>query len=207
MNTRIISLVVITLLMQACATMNESECLVSDWRTIGYEDGAAGYPASRIGEHRQACAKHGIAPDLAAYQQGRDEGLRQFCQPNNGFNLGARGGTFNGACPADLATDFSDAYQAGRQLHTLQSRVNSSASQIAYKQRQLDSTEDQLKAKELGVISNEATIQERAQMLLEAKELNESAGKLKAEIADLEQQKALYERDLDRYRMTVAYNN
>jgi len=207
MTIRIISLVAISVILQACATMNENECRLSDWRTIGYEDGAAGYPASRIGEHRQACAKHGIAPDLAAYQQGRDEGLRQFCQPNNGFNLGARGGSFNGACPADLAVDFSDAYQAGKQLHTLQSRVNSSASQIASKQRQLASTEDQLQAKELGVISDEATIQERAQMLLEAKELNETAGKLKAEIADLEQQKAIYERDLDRYRMTVAYNN
>ena len=51
------------------------------------------------------------------------------------------------------------------------------------------------------------TIQERAQMLLEAKELNEERGQLEAEIVELERQKAIYERDLDRYRTTVAYNN
>ena len=59
----------------------------------------------------------------------------------------------------------------------------------------------------VGVISEDATIQERAQMLLEAKELNEERGQLEAEIVELERQKAIYERDLDRYRTTVAYNN
>ncbi len=207
MNIRILCVAAAALMLQACSTMNESECVMSDWRTIGYEDGAAGYSADRIGSHRKACAKHGVAPDLQAYRQGREEGLRQFCQPDNGFNLGARGGAYNGACPADLALDFTDAYQAGKQLYTLQSRVNNAASQIAYRQRQLDSVEDQLRAKELGVISDEATIQERAQMLLEAKELNEKRGQLQAEIVELERQKAIYERDLDRYRTTVAYNN
>ncbi|MGD8978009.1 MAG: DUF2799 domain-containing protein [Gammaproteobacteria bacterium] len=207
MNIRILGTVAAVLMLQACATMNEDECLVSDWRTVGYEDGAAGYSADRIGSYRKACAKHGVAPDLQAYRQGREEGLRQFCQPDNGFNLGARGGAYKGACPADLATDFTDAYQAGKQLYTLQSRVNTAASQIAYRHRQLDSVEDQLRAKELGVISDDATIQERAQMLLEAKELNEKRGQLEAEIVELERQKAIYERDLDRYRLTVAYNN
>ena len=36
-----------------CATMGKDECLSADWRTIGFEDGAGGYPASRIGQYRQ----------------------------------------------------------------------------------------------------------------------------------------------------------
>ena len=58
-----------------CASMNKAECLVSDWQMIGYEDGARGYGSQHLARHRKACAKHGVAPDLAAYQQGRSEGL------------------------------------------------------------------------------------------------------------------------------------
>jgi hypothetical protein len=57
-----------------CATLGKEECLNADWFTIGFEDGARGYPASRIGDHREACAKHGVTliSDLmsrAAWQQ------------------------------------------------------------------------------------------------------------------------------------------
>ena len=41
------------LLLQGCAsTMNENECVHVDWRTVGYEDGARGEPADRLGQHR-----------------------------------------------------------------------------------------------------------------------------------------------------------
>lgn len=89
-------------LVGGCASLNESECRSADWRTIGYEDGALGESAARIGKHRQACASHGIAPNLAAYQQGREEGLRQFCRPQNGFRLGEQGVPYRGICPHTL---------------------------------------------------------------------------------------------------------
>ncbi|MET0809299.1 MAG: DUF2799 domain-containing protein [Pseudoxanthomonas sp.] len=81
------------LALSGCATMNKDECLTVDWRTVGYEDGVAGRSGDRIAQHRKACAKHGVAPDLDAYQSGRDQGLREYCQPDNGYQLGARGGT------------------------------------------------------------------------------------------------------------------
>jgi hypothetical protein len=206
MRTRILTIAVVALALQACATMSEDECAISDWHTIGYEDGASGQPASRIGEHRKACAKHGVAPDLAAYQAGRDEGLHEFCQPDNGFNLGARGGHYSGACPSDLDADFREAYQAGRQLHELESRVNSTASQIAYKKQQIDAVEQRMQDAEMGVISDDASIQERARYLLEAKDLADEKNELQAELEELRRQKRVAQRALKRFRTTLAYN-
>ena len=94
------------LLISGCATMGKDECLTSNWRSIGYEDGARGYPPERIGNHRKACAKHSVSPDLQAYQAGRAEGLQAFCQPHKGFQLGSRGGNYAGVCPAELEPDF-----------------------------------------------------------------------------------------------------
>ena len=66
-----------TLLLGACAAkMSKDECRTVDWRTVGYEDGVAGQPGDRIGEHRRACAEYGVTPDLTAYLAGRTAGLR-----------------------------------------------------------------------------------------------------------------------------------
>lgn len=206
MKLRILTIAAVALAIQACATMSGDECVVSDWHTIGYEDGASGQPGSRIGQHRKACAKHGIAPDLAAYQAGRDEGLHEFCQPDNGFNLGSRGGSYGGACPAELDADFRQAYNDGRQLHELESRVNATNNQIAYKKQQIQTTEQKQQDAEMGVISDEASIQDRARYLLEAKDLSEQKNQLDDELEELRRQKRVQQRALNRYRTTLAYN-
>ena len=48
----------------------------------------AGRSGEQIGRHRKACAEYGITPGLDAYRAGRAEGLREFCQPNNGYRAG-----------------------------------------------------------------------------------------------------------------------
>src|SRR5687767_3457821 len=69
----------------ACSSsMSKDECRTVDWRTVGYEDGVAGRAGDRIGDHRRACAEYGVSPNLAAYQAGRTQGLREYCQPHNG---------------------------------------------------------------------------------------------------------------------------
>src|SRR5262245_18824525 len=113
-----------------CASMSADQCMATDWRTVGYEDGVSGYSGDRIGQYRKACTKHGVSPDLAAYQNGREQGLKEFCKPLNGFRTGANGRGYNGVCPAALDPPFMEAYESGRQLYSLRSRVNSTANQI-----------------------------------------------------------------------------
>ena len=116
--------------LSGCASMSSDECVASDWSAIGYEDGSRGYTTDRFGQHRQACAKHGITADFSAYQSGRDQGLVEFCQPHRGFSVGANGGSYNGVCSVNLEADFVDAYNAGHQLYTLRSNVNRANSAI-----------------------------------------------------------------------------
>ncbi len=188
----------------ACSTLNKNECLTVDWRAIGYEDGVAGRSGDRVAQHRKACAKHGVSLDLALYQGGRDEGLREFCQPANGFRLGANGYTYTGLCPGDLEPAFVGSYESGRGLYMLQTRVSNAASQIEAKHRELELLEEQIIKHDALIVRSESSEQERAQALVQAKQLAERAGKLKVEIRQLQDDKVHYERDLADYRANLA---
>jgi len=194
----------IALAATGCATMSEDECRLADWRTIGYEDGAAGAPASAIGSRREACAEHGVVPDLAAYRAGREEGLREFCQPRNAYNLGARGAQYAGVCPADLEPAFAEAYDRGRELHGYTSRVARADSAVATKKREIAALEDQLGDSEALLISEDATKEERAQALLDIKSYAEKKGRLESELVQLERERALAAQDLEDYRQRTG---
>jgi hypothetical protein len=185
--------------------MNESECRTVDWQTVGFEDGVAGYSGDRIAQHRKACAKHGVSPDLAGYQAGRETGLREYCTPENGFRIGSGGNSYGGVCPADLSPGFSDGYETGRRLHSLSVRVSSAANQLESKRRELDRVEDEMVRKTAIIVSGDATTEQRAQALVDTKQLAERTGRLKAEIVQLERDKVEFERDLEDYRATVAF--
>jgi hypothetical protein len=201
------SLIAAVLLLQGCAsTMSEDECVYVDWRTVGYEDGARGEPAHRLGQHRKACAEHAVAPNLEAYQAGRREGLKEFCQPGNGFQVGSAGHAYAGSCPTELEEDFLAAYKAGHKLHDLESRLADINRQIAYRERAIDQTETELTAKETTVISDDASVQERAQALFAAKDLVERKEQLEDERNALIKSRKRVENKLVKYRNSLAYN-
>ena len=187
-----------------CATMSGDECANSDWRAVGYEDGSRGYTTERFGSHRKACAKHGITADFTAYQDGRNQGLVEFCQPGRGFNLGASGGHYNGVCAADLEPEFLDAYRAGHKLYTLRSYVNSANSKIYAKEGELNYIKEQIQEKEAKLISDQTTTEQRVLLLADLKELSERTGELESEIEGLIADRARFEQDLHYYEQTVA---
>lgn len=195
------------LLLQGCAsTMNENECVHVDWRTVGYEDGARGEPAHRLGQHRKACAEHAVTPDLEAYQAGRQEGLKSYCQPANGFHEGASGRSYAGSCPARLEEDFLGAYKAGRRLYDLESRLRDLNNQIAYHDRAIVQTEQELHDKQATVLGEDASVSERAQALFIGKDISDRKSKLKKERKLLVKDRNRVERRLEKYRNSLAYN-
>jgi ribosome modulation factor len=185
-------------------TMNKDECRSVDWRTVGYEDGVAGRSGERIGEHRRACAQHGVTPDLNAYLTGREHGLREYCQPHNGYRAGVNGATYYDACPADLAPAFEQAYDSGRELYVRTRRVTDAEDAIATRHREIRRLEERLTGHAFDVISESATAEERMQAVLDTKQAAERVGRLKAEITELEQDRARYAQELEAYRNTVA---
>lgn len=192
------------LLASGCASMSGDECATSDWHAIGFEDGARGYTADRLGNHRKACAKHGVTPDFRAYQAGRDEGLNEFCQPSRGYNLGVNGGKYNGVCPSVSEPAFVDAYNTGYHLYNLRANVNTANHQINAKKREMERLEDEIRDAEAGLISLNASAEERIQLLAELKDLSERSGQLEAEIFELVEDRAHYEQQLSSYEAVLA---
>ncbi len=189
-----------------CASLSEEECALSDWHTIGFEDGSRGYPAERIGDHRKACAKHGYVPDFAAWEAGRNEGLALYCQPARGFNLGSAGGQYQGVCPADLEPQFLDGYRAGVELYNLRSNVSAANGRLQARQGELAATRDAMREKEALLIARETTPEDRVLLLADLKELAERAGELETEIDALIDERARHEERLAAYQASLAYS-
>ena len=111
------------LYLSACATLNENECQTIDWKQLGDSDGSQGHGQTRLAKHTKACEKHGIAVQTAAYNDGWRAGISRYCTPQNGFNIGRRGGSYAGTCPSDLAGPFEAAYRPAFKLGRAESRV------------------------------------------------------------------------------------
>jgi hypothetical protein len=177
--------VLLATFLSACAALDESECRTADWQLIGYEDGAAGRPGTRIGEYREACADHGVSPNLAAYREGRETGLREYCLPQNGYRLGNGGKGYGGVCPADLDGDFRAAYDAGRRVYVARSRVKATRSKIRTKQSDLDKLKKGYASLASELISNSTTQERRAELLVETAQMVEKQGQLQAQLGEL----------------------
>ena len=205
MKSKTLLVTVVTLLLGACAAkMSKDECRTVDWRTVGYEDGVAGRPGDRIGEHRRACAEYGVTPDLNAYLAGRTAGLREYCQPHNGYRAGVNGYTYYDTCPADLAEQFEKAYDEGRALYVRERRVTETDELIEEKRSEIRRLEDRVAESAFDVIDATSTAEERTQAVLDTKQAAERIGRLKSEITELEKERARYQAELDAYRRTVV---
>ncbi len=197
-----LALMTTVLVLAGCASMSKDECMAVDWRTVGYEDGVEGYPGDRIAVHRKDCAKYGVRADLGLYQEGRNQGLREFCQPINGYNLGVRGAAYRGVCPAELEPTFLRAYGSGHELYVMTSRVSGAQAELESKRRELERVEHGIVASSAAAISSDATADQRAQAVVDAAQLAEQAGRLKVEIRQLSEDSARYQAELDNYRST-----
>jgi hypothetical protein len=120
----------LVLLVAGCASMDKEECASADWYTVGLEDGARGRAIERLGDHRRACADHGVAPQAEAYMKGRAEGLKSFCTYERGYSEGRAGHGYSGSCPEPLARNFLAGYHRGHDLYELSRKLQSTQQQI-----------------------------------------------------------------------------
>ena len=187
----------------SCATkLSRNECQSMDWRIVGYEDGAAGYPGSQIGTHRKACGEHGVTPDFDAYQAGRAEGLREFCTAANGYRIGAAGGQYAGACPVEREENFLRAFSEGHELYVLRSRVDSTGNQLSGKRRELERLQTGVTENAAVAIDPATTKEARVAAVADTARLAERIGRVKTEIRSGEEELARVERELDDYLAT-----
>lgn len=159
------------MLLHGCATMDKSQCLTADWRTIGFEDGANGKLETAISTYRQDCADHGVAPDLNAYRRGHRAGSENFCTNRNGFNVGVRGARYQGSCGIELEQGFLAGYRDGQALFELQQAAKNARSRIDRQQRQIRDIEKHIVGHTELLVADGLLREERIQLLNEIEAL------------------------------------
>ncbi len=194
---KILFLSIVILNLNACASMNKSECLNADWKIIGMEDGADGRLPSYIGEHRTACAGYNIKPNLDTYMQGHNIGILQYCTAQNGFNVGQQGKTYNGVCPQELEIQFLGAYEHGYEYYTLNSELDNIDYSIESKHHDIIDVKHEISNAEQKIISNDTTENQRVNLLEIIKEHQHTVTHMEAEIQEYLEQKLTVDKKLE----------
>lgn len=135
---RLFYLALITSTLTGCETMSKGECLSADWFQVGYQAGREGGERSHIEDIVKSCAKTNVIPDREAYFSGRSEGLREYCTPQHGFELGKNGTRFNNVCPPETVNRFEYFYQQGYQIFDARQQVKRLESKRHNLERQLE---------------------------------------------------------------------
>ncbi|MCB1692486.1 MAG: DUF2799 domain-containing protein [Pseudomonadales bacterium] len=198
--------IALLMLLASCASLSKDECLNADWHTIGFGDGTQGLAAGQIDEHRQACAKYGIAPDLEAYLAGRDQGLAQYCRTDNAWRIGVSGGQLNSVCPPELEGPFQDAWSAGHGLWSRRDALNQVESDIQSHHNQIEKIDKRITKKSADLIADDTEKEERIRLLAEIKDLNDRKNRLKVELVDLAAEREARAADLSAYEANVSSN-
>lgn len=200
----IISLPVILFLSGCTKMMNENQCLVADWRTVGYEDGSQGRDQQWLSRRSEACAEFGVTPDLDQYLFGRSQGLEVYCQPRRGFSLGLRGTVYENVCPTGLEGSFLAGYQDGLGLRDRENHYNELENRIGASFAELEDLDHGIEANTITLATGNMTTEERIAYAIDLKNMAEDRGRLSEIIPQLEAERDASRYDLDAYRASIA---
>ncbi len=106
--------------MTGCATLSEGECQAGNWSDMGYRDGENGAKRGRLADYANACSEYGVNINRDAYLTSYEAGLAQYCVPDNGFDIGRKGRSYNNVCGAPQYGAFRDAYAQGRSIYDME---------------------------------------------------------------------------------------
>ncbi|MDZ7652892.1 MAG: DUF2799 domain-containing protein [Burkholderiaceae bacterium] len=185
--THTLAAIAVVAALVGCATPadNKDQCLAADWRTVGYEDGLRGAPADRIGSHRVACGKHGVTPDLAAYLDGRERGLQQYCQPRSGFRVGVNGNTYADVCAGAAETAFIDAYRQGCRIYDARAALRTAQSQLRSARQSLVQTDSAMTEATAELVSPKVPTERRTALAADLVRLTQQRTALSTRIEQL----------------------
>lgn len=119
----LLRLFAVLFLMVSCTEISRDDCISGDWRAIGLRDGQAGYGPSRLSEQARICKAFGVSPDAAAWEQGRREGIGQYCTPQNAHRLGQKGRPISDLCTASERASMASAHAKGLKYHEISVRI------------------------------------------------------------------------------------
>lgn len=194
--TRLMLIALLALLHTGCATMSQGDCLNGNWSRIGYDDGVAGYPSSRLGNHEQACAAYGVGVDARAYLEARERGLEVYCTPYRGFTAAADGRNYAGVCPGHLEPGFLAGFGDGRFVHDARQHFDDASADVGsieYRIRKADKDIGKAR-KRLDRAGNE---DERKRLRREISDLRADIRRANEDLMHARRREEMARRDLD----------
>jgi hypothetical protein len=117
--------------LSACATMSADQCATADWSAIGLKDGANGENMSMADRREKDCAKASIVMDRVAYMASREQGLAQYCTPQNAYEIGKVFGRYDGVCANHNETEFLYAHSQGTALAGYKAAIADARSKLS----------------------------------------------------------------------------
>ena len=182
-------LLIILLVLSACVSISDEECLAADWYSIGVEDGSKGYPMSRIGAYRKDCAEVGVAPDAEMYSQGRMVGLESFCTYERGYADGKRGAGNRAVCPpGPLEAEFTQGYNDGRYVYETNRKIRDLERRLADLREEMGQIRTDMQngyRVDSAGVQHELGQYERGAMVERLLTLSKEEGRLEGEISTL----------------------
>lgn len=106
-------ILMLTLGLSGCATLDRENCLSADWQLIGFNDAVAGREARRLEQHRDACKEYGVVPQIDQYLLGYDRGIPRYCTAINGYTAARDGKTLNPVCNGGPGPVFMRGFELG----------------------------------------------------------------------------------------------
>lgn len=113
------------LALSGCATtkpdLTPQQCQTSNWQQIGYADGLQGRSGAYFGYYANSCANViGATPNRVLWEQGRQQGLKNYCTELNAYKLGREGYDWQPVCPLEGIEKLEEAYAQGRYYYLRQ---------------------------------------------------------------------------------------
>ncbi|MBB5212576.1 DUF2799 domain-containing protein [Microbulbifer hydrolyticus] len=124
-------------LSSGCAVISENECQAGLWYERGIEDGARGRSQATVYQIAQKCHEYGVRTDTGAWQRGYEEGVEQYCTPENGFVVGRRGRDYEGVCTGPTADLFLANYERGLAVYQAEQQYAALVSQYEAAEREV----------------------------------------------------------------------
>ncbi|MCL1090702.1 DUF2799 domain-containing protein [Shewanella profunda] len=103
-----------------CTSLSLEECSSSDWYTLGLADGNRGATAARLNQYQKDCHEFNLKVDSSQWQQGYQQGLINYCLPENGYRVGLEGESYYGVCSDN---QFVERYNQGHQQYLVNKRL------------------------------------------------------------------------------------
>lgn len=113
-------LILLPVVFAGCAVISENECRSGLWYERGLQDGARGRGQPLVYQLAQKCQEYGVRVDTDAWLAGHEQGVEQYCTPENGFYQGRRGSNYEGVCAGPTADLFMAEYQRGLSVRAME---------------------------------------------------------------------------------------